>query len=110
MPGWPELAFCTPSIASVRMVLIESWSSEFWSAISCLLFFYPQRNMKRHEGLESTLRASSCDFVDRHCHLIDVFAFCNCLRLIGDEHRKHPFGKKRRIDERLHDVFAGLMK
>jgi hypothetical protein len=26
VPGWPELAFSTPSIASVRIVLIASWS------------------------------------------------------------------------------------
>ena len=27
MPGWPELAACTASIDSVRMVLMASWSS-----------------------------------------------------------------------------------
>ena len=27
VPGWPELAFCTPSIASVRIVSTHSLSS-----------------------------------------------------------------------------------
>src|SRR5579862_8103302 len=26
VPGWPEFAFCTASIDSVRMVLMQSWS------------------------------------------------------------------------------------
>ena len=32
-PGWPELAFCTVSIASARIVLIESWSREVALAV-----------------------------------------------------------------------------
>ena len=33
MPGWPELASCTASIDSVRMVLMQSSSSVFESVI-----------------------------------------------------------------------------
>jgi hypothetical protein len=31
VPGWPEFACCTASIANVRIVLMQSWSS--WSLL-----------------------------------------------------------------------------
>jgi hypothetical protein len=36
MPGWPELAFWTPSAASMRMVLMQS-SSNAEFIVFCLL-------------------------------------------------------------------------
>ena len=37
VPGWPEFAFCTASIASVRMVLMQSWSSLDASMVADIL-------------------------------------------------------------------------
>src|SRR5210317_752477 len=38
VPGWPELAACTASIAKVRIVLMQSWSCE--SAVDFILISY----------------------------------------------------------------------
>ena len=50
VPGWPLLAFCTASMESVRIVLMQRYSS-FWSEV--WLCASP-------EGLEP--RVACCDF------------------------------------------------
>src|SRR5579885_3360840 len=37
VPGWPELARWTASIASVRMVLMQSWSIDCWIAVALIV-------------------------------------------------------------------------
>src|SRR5919197_4891337 len=45
VPGWPELAFCTESMASVRMVLTHSWSSVCWSATVLIADDHTRRSL-----------------------------------------------------------------
>jgi len=39
VPGWPEFAFCTASIASVRIVLIDSSSMSMSVAVGVALIW-----------------------------------------------------------------------
>src|SRR5690242_12097164 len=46
-PGWPELACCTASIESVRMVLMQSWSIVCWGTAVCWLTKTPSQGKPR---------------------------------------------------------------